>query len=93
MLPLYFVLPICKKTSENRSDAPILLAIPSKHGNDSHCRPFTAPIQNWRSLTITKLTQSAVKMNKLKNKATQKLQLPLAAAELKIELFFNCRPH
>lgn len=93
MLPLYFVLPICKKISENSSDAQILVAIPCQPGNDNNCKSlsFSAAIQNWRSLTITKLTQSAAKMNQLKNTPTQTLQRPLAAADLKIELFFNCR--
>jgi hypothetical protein len=94
MLPLYFVVPTCKKTLENASDAQLLLHTPSKYEYARNYRllSFTAAIQNWRSMTITKLTQSAAKIPRLKNTQTQNLPLSVAAADSKIELFFNCRP-
>jgi hypothetical protein len=54
---------------------------------------WTTAALNWRGLTITKLTQSAGTISRLKNLQKKKLLLPVAAADLQIKLFFNCRPH
>jgi hypothetical protein len=93
--PLFFVLPHSKVTAALCSDVYNFLQIlpGSSSAQEQWQQSWTAAAQNWRGLTITKLTQSTGTLSGLKNLLEQKLQLRTAAADLQIKLFFNCRPH
>ena len=95
MLPIFFVIPPSKVASKTSGNVHIYLQILTR--NDSTQRmwqkSWTAAAQKWRYLTITKLTQKAGTLCSVKNLPKQKLQLTVAAADLQIQLFFNCRPH
>lgn len=95
MLPIFFVVPHCKVAALAGGDVHNYLHILTKNRNSRWMwqQSWTTAAQNWRGLTITKLTQTADTMPKLKNVPKQKLQLPVTAADPEIQLFFNCRPH
>ena len=95
MQPLFFVVPQSKVAKIANGDVHNYLQIYRENRN-SHWmwqQSWTTAAQNWRGLTITKLTQSTDTIWQLKNVPQQNLPLPVAAADLQIKLFFNCRPH
>lgn len=95
MQPLYFVVSPSKIAAAASRDVHNYLQI-YRGNRNSHwmwLQSWTTAAQNWRGLTITKLTQSTDTISRLKNLPNQKLQLAVAAADLQIKLFFNCRPH
>lgn len=95
MQPLYFVVPTSHNKALPPHDIEIFLPMSSTPSNSSNSWQFasTVAVQNWRSLAITKLTQNTLMIRRLKNVPKPKLLLSVAAADLHIELFFNCRPH
>ncbi len=95
MLPLFFVVPQRKTAEATSTDVHNYLQIFTENRNSRRMwqQSWTAAAQNWRGLTITKLKQSSGNISRVKNLPKQKLQLQAAAADLQIELFFNCRPH
>lgn len=95
MLPIFFVLPPSIVAANASGDVREYLQISTENSNLQKLCPqsWTAAAQNWRGLTITKLTQTPATLNSVKNLPMQKLQLTVTAADRQIELFFNCRPH
>jgi hypothetical protein len=92
---LFFVVPPSKIAAMGGSDVHNYLQLYSENRNGRWMwqQSWNPAVHNWRGLTITKLTQSTDTISRLKNLPKQKLQLAVAAADLQIKLFFNCRPH
>lgn len=95
MLPIFFVVPHRIVTTKASGDVHNYLQILTKNRNSRWTwqLSWTTAAQNWRGLTITKLTQTTDTLQQIKNRPQQKLQQPVTAADLQIRLFFNCRPH